>query len=201
MDHVEDLFRPVVFRPASLHLGAAAELLRPGIRDIALPRGPRRSLERAFDRILLMASGKGNYLKAAFRNEVLGAVAFAAPGTAYFAMWTTTAGTDMSAYVGNTAGEVASSGAYDRVAKTNNTTNFATITGSAAKVNTTAVTWATASANWNSAAAIPQFGVFDGNLKTAADNLLIWGDWTVAKVVSSGDTAQINASGFSWTET
>jgi hypothetical protein len=105
----------------------------------------------------------------------------------------------MDAYVGNTAGEV-SGGAYDRVAKTNNTTNFASITGDAAKVNSNAITWTAASANWNSSATIPQLGVFDGNLKTSADNLLVWGDFTVAKAVLNGDTAQINTSAFSYTE-
>jgi hypothetical protein len=176
----------------------AAELLRPRIDDIILPKAARAKLKRLWDHIL-MASGKSSYLSAAQRNEVFGAVAFAAPGTDYFALWTTTAGTDMDAYVGNTAGEV-SGGSYDRVAKTNNTTNFATISGDTAKVNTTAITWTTASANWNSSAVIPQLGVFDGNLKTAADNLLVWADFTVAKAILSGDTAQINASAFSYTD-
>lgn len=201
MDHAIDLVlpRPKLLEPTNWRVTAAAEILRPGLADIAIPRVPLARLRKAFD-LVLMAAGKSNYLKAAFRNEVLGAVAFAAPGSAFFALWTTAATTDMSAYVGNTAGEVASSGAYDRVTKTNNTTNFATITGAAAKVNTTAITWVTASANWNGAAVIPQLGVFDGNLKTAADNLLLWADFTVAKSILNGDTAQINASAFSWTE-
>lgn len=197
----DSFFRPVQFAPVNLRATPAAEIWRPSIADIALPRADLKIISKIFDRILLMASGKANYLKAAMRNEVLGAVAFAAPTNALFAMWTTAAATDMSAYVGNTAGEVASSGAYDRVSKTNNTTNFATITGAAAKVNSNAITWTTASANWNSSANIPQGACFDGNLKTAADNLLVWWDWTVAKPVLNGDTAQINTSGFSWTET
>lgn len=176
----------------------AAELLRPRLDDIEIPRFAREKLKRLWDHIL-MASGKSSYLSEKQRNEVFGAVAFAAPGTDYFALWTTAAATDMDAYVGNTAGEV-SGGAYDRVAKTNNTTNFASITGDAAKVNSNAITWTTASANWNSSATIPQLGVFDGNLKTAADNLLVWGDFTVAKAVLNGDTAQINTSAFSYTE-
>lgn len=205
MDFALEIDRPgariVGLTPTNWRCTPAAELLRPSLADIEIPRLELKRLRGAFDQILLMASGKANYLKAAFRNEVLGAVAFAAPATVYFALWTTAAGTDMSAYVGNTAGEVASAGAYDRVSKTNNTTNFATITGAAAKVNSTAVTWATATANWNASATIPQLGVFDGNLKTAADNLLVWADFTTAKAVLNGDTAQINASSFSWTET
>jgi hypothetical protein len=193
-------FRPVTFAPINWHLGDAAELLRDPLRDADIPREALKRLRKAFDDILVMASGKSNYLKAAMRNEVLGAVAFGAPANAYFALWTTAAATDMSAYHGGTAGEV-TGGSYDRVTKTNNTSNFATIAGAAAKVNTTAITWVTASANWNSSAVIPQLGVFDGNAKTSGDNLLVWGDFTTAKAVLNGDTAQINASAFSWTET
>jgi hypothetical protein len=193
-------FRPVTFSVANLHLGAAAELLRTPLKDAEIPRAALGRLKKHFDNLLLMASGKGNYFSAAMRNEVLGAVAFSAPANVYFALWTTTAGTNMAAYVGNTAGEVAGGSAYDRVTKTNNTSNFATISGAAAKVNTTAITWVTATGNWNSSAVIPQLAVFDGNAKTAGDNLLVWGDFTTAKAVLNGDTAQINASAFSYTD-
>lgn len=183
----------ILWRP-----GPAAELLRPGIADIEMPRVFRRRLGKLFDHIL-MASGKSSYLSAAVKNEVLGAVAFGAPANVYFALWTTAAATDMDAYVGNTAGEV-SGGAYDRVTKANNATNFATVAGDAAKVNSNAITFPTATANWNAGAAIPQAACFDGNLKTAADNLLIWGDLTTARIVLNGDTAQYATSAFSWTE-
>jgi hypothetical protein len=192
------LFRPVAMDIAQWKVGPAAELLRPGLADIEIPRLDLSRLRKAFD-VLLMASGKGNYLKEKFRNEVLGAVAYAAPGTAYFGLWTTAAATDHSASHGGTAGEV-SGGSYDRVAKTNNTTNFATITGAAAKVNSNAITWAAATANWNSSNTIPQLLVLDGNAKTSADNLLLWADFAVAKAILLGDTAQINTSAFSWTE-
>jgi hypothetical protein len=197
---MDAVFQPVTFAPVRLHPGAAAELLREPLKDADLPREMLKRLRKRFD-LLLMASGKSNYFSEKLRNEVLGAVAFAAPSNIYFGLWTTTAGTNMSAYVGNTAGEVASSGAYDRVTKTNNTTNFASITGMTAKVNSNAITWTTASANWNSSAVIPQLAVFDGNAKSAADNLLLWGDFTTAKAVLNGDTAQINTGAFSYTDT
>src|SRR5262245_29535561 len=111
----------------------AAELLRESVREIG------RDYAKIFDRILLMASGKSAYLSEKVKNEVLGATAFSAPATVYFGLWTTTAGTDMDAYHGGTAGEV-SGGSYDRVSKTNNTTNFAAITGDAAKVNSNDIT-------------------------------------------------------------
>lgn len=191
--------RPVQLEVARWHLGEAAELLRSPLLDLELPRELRERIRRDFDLILRMASGKSAYLSEKVKNEVLGAVTFAAPTTAYFALWTTAAATDLDGYHGATAGEV-SGGSYDRVAKTNNTTNFATIAGDAAKTNANAITWPTATANWNSGNAIPQLAVFDGNLKTSADNLLLWGDLTVAKSVLNGDTAQINTGSFSWTE-
>lgn len=199
MEACVETFRPVVFEPIRFRAAAAAELLREPLKDAEICRASLARLRKLFDHIL-MASGKSSYLSEKVKNEVLGATAFAAPSNVYFALWTTAAATDMDAYVGNTAGEVASSGAYDRVTKTNNTTNFASISGDAAKVNSNAITWTTASANWNSSNVIPQLGVFDGNAKTAADNLLLWGDFTTAKAVLNGDTAQINTSAFSWTE-
>lgn len=184
------------------HAAPAAEILLPSIRDLArygMPRALGKRFEEAWDNILLMASGKSAYLSEKVKNEVLGATAFGAPATVYFGLWTTAAATDMDAYHGGTAGEV-SGGSYDRVSKTNNTTNFASISGDAAKVNSNAITFPTASANWNSGNTIPQMGIFDGNAKTSADNLLIWGDHTTAKSVLNGDTAQYNTSAVSWTE-
>src|SRR5262245_58219892 len=113
-------FRPVVFGVERWHVAPAGELMRDWADE-----WPRR-YRSLFDRILLMASGKSAYLSEKVKNEVLGAVAFSAPGTVYFALWTTAAATDMDGYNGGTAGEV-SGGSYDRVNKTNNTTNFASI--------------------------------------------------------------------------
>lgn len=192
-------FEPVRFEVARWNVGEAAELLRGAHADMDLPKRLRDRLARDFDRILLMASGKSAYLSEKVKNEVLGATAFSAPGTIYFGLWTTTAGTDMDAYHGGTAGEV-SGGSYARVAKTNNTTNFASVVGDAAKVNSNDVTWTTASANWNSGNVIPQLLLLDGNAGTSADNGLLWGDFTVAKSVLNGDTAKIVTSDFSYTD-
>jgi hypothetical protein len=176
------------------HPAPGIELLREWVEE-ELPR----RYSKTFDRILLMASGKSAYLSEKVKNEVLGATAFSAPGTVYTALWTTAAATDMDGYHGGTAGEV-SGGSYDRVSKTNNTTNFASISGDAAKVNSNAHTFPTATADWNSGSVIPQMGIFDGNAKTSGDNLLIWGDLTTAKSVLNGDTAQFNTSSISWSE-
>jgi hypothetical protein len=194
--------RIVTLSVAQYHATPALEILLPSARDLyryGMPRAMGRKWSRIFDHILLMASGKSAYLSEKVKNEVLGGTAYSAPSTVYTALWTTSAGTDMDGYHGGTAGEV-SGGSYDRVSKTNNTTNFASVTGDNAKVNSNAHTFPTATANWNSGNAIPQMGIFDGNAKTSADNLLIWGDLTVAKAVLNGDTAQFNASAISWSE-
>ena len=191
--------QPITFAPVRLYPGAAAELLREPLADADLPREMLGRLRKFYDRIL-MASGKSNYFSEKLRNEILGAVAFAAPANIYFGIWTTAAGTNMSAYTGATAGEV-SGGSYDRVLKANTAGNFAAVVGMAPKLNATAITWVPATANWNAGAVLPQLGVLDGNAKTAADNMLLWGDFTVAKSVLNGDTAQINVGAFSYTDT
>ena len=186
--------QPVVFEAVEWHVAPAAELLREGVADFFGKKGP---LARAFDHILLMAGSKSDYLEAAVKNEVLGAVAFAAPANAFFGLWGTAASINDASH-GGTAGEV-SGGSYDRVTKANNTTNFATVT-TGNKVNSTAITFPTATANWNASANINQVGVLDGNAKTSADNLLLWGDLTVPKPVLNGDTASFAISAFSWSE-
>ena len=184
----------VTLEVREFHATPAAEVLREWVEH-ELPRRYRK----VFDHILLMASGKSAYLSEKVKNEVLGAVAFGAPVTCFTALWTTAAATDMDAFHGATLGEV-SGGSYDRVSKTNSVTNFASITGDAAKVNSNAHVFPTATANWNAGAVIPQMAILDGNLKTSADNFLIWGDLTTAKSVLNGDTAQFNTSAISWSE-
>lgn len=184
----------VILTPRLWLPGPAVELLR----DSAILHGdrPARTTRRLWDEWLRFAGGKSDYLEEKIKDEVLGAEAFSAPGTVYFGLWDGTALTD--AAHGGTAGEV-SGGSYARVAKTNNTTNFASVT-TAAKVNSTAITFPTATANWNAGGNIEQVGCLDGNAGTSADNLLLWSDLTTAKPVLNGDTAQFNTSAFSWQE-
>jgi len=168
----------------------AAELLRDSVR-YELPK----RYSRLFDRLLLMAGGKTDYLEAAVKNEVLGAAAFTAPTNVYFGLWGTAA-TLSDTSTSATAGEV-SGGSYARVNMTNNLTNFPSVT-TAAKVNNVAITFPTASANWNSGATINQVGVND--VTSGAGNMLLWSDLTTAKTVLNGDTAQFAISAFSWQE-
>lgn len=174
----------VILRPNIWHPGAGFEILRDEFS------GRERKL---IDHVLKMAGSFSDYLELKIKNEIFGATAFSAPTPVYFALWTS-ALDDTS--VGNTSGE-ASSGSYDRVSVTNNTTNFAAVTGNNAKVNSTDITFPTASANWSSGSNMTYMGVFDANNKSAADNLLVWADLTTAKPVNSGDTAKFAAGDFS----
>lgn len=182
--------RVVRLGPVDWHVAPAGELLRPHAYDISKKWG------RIFD-ILLMAGSKGDITEASTKNIILGGVAWSANANAIFGLWGT-AGSLTDASDGGTANEV-TGGSYDRVTMTNNTTNFPTVT-TAAKVNNVAITFPTASANWNGGANINQVGVFDTNLKTSGDKLQLWGDLTVPKPVLSGDIAQFAIGAFSYTE-
>ena len=156
---------------------------------VALPSSKhfrRRALE------ILWAGSKSNYWENAVKNLILGAAAFSAPSPVFFGLWTS-ALTDASH--GGTAGEV-TGGSYDRVSKTNNTTNFATVGDNVAKVNSNDIQFPAASANWGT---ITYTGCFDGNAKTSGDNLLLWADLTASRVVNNGDTAKFATGDFSYT--
>jgi len=185
-----------------LHGTPALEIYRQHLRDVAdyRMRSYRGKIfKESLDRILLMASGKSAYLSEKVKNEVLGAVAYTAAATTYTALLTSAAATDLDALDGSTISEV-SGGSYARVSLTNNATNYGTITGDNPKVNSTAHTFTTATANWNSGSNIAQMCIMDGAGSTTSDHLLIWGDLTTAKPVLNGDTAQFNVSAISWTE-
>lgn len=182
--------RPKVILPHQIiwHPGPAIEL----IRD---PLTPKQ--RRLLDRLILFASGKSDYAEAKVKNLFLGAVAFTSPTPIFFGLWGTAASIGDASH-GGTAGEV-SGGSYVRTSVTNNTTNFATVT-TGAKVNSTDIVFAAATANWNSSATINQVGILDGNAGTSGDNLVLWGDITVPKTVLTGDQAKILTNDLSYTE-
>jgi hypothetical protein len=186
---------PVLLGEVDWHVCPAAEIWLPYVRDPLT--GLRKGWQEIFE-ILLMAGSKADNLETKIKNLVLGAVTYTVVTPVYFGLWGTAASIG-DAFVGNTAGEI-TGGAYDRVSLTNNTTNFATVGDNVNKVNSVAITFPTATANWNSAANINQVGTLDGNLKTAADNGMFWGDLTTPKPVLNGDQAQFAASGWAWSE-
>lgn len=177
------------------HLGPGAELLLPGLEDRLseyVRSGKARQLRRAFE-ILLMAGSKANYLEDKVSAEVLGATAFSAPATVYFGLWTT-GGSLTDAFHGGTANET-TYGSYARVAKTNNTTNFAGTTSP--RTNSTAITFPTSTSGSQT---VNQVGVLDGNAGTSGDNGLLWADLTAARTIDSGETPEFAISAFSYTE-
>ena len=179
------------FEAVQWHVCPPAEILLPDVREV-LPKWVGKAFE-----ILLMAGSKANDLEDKIKNVVLGAVAYSAVTPVFFGLWGT-AGSINDAFHGGTAGEV-SGGSYDRVSMTNNTTNFPSVTGTD-KMNGVAITFATASANWNAAANINQVGVLTANAKTSGDLGMLWGDLTVPKPVLNGDQAQFAINAFVWSE-
>ncbi len=135
-----------------------------------------------------MAGSKSDYLEAKLLDHVLGGPDYARPATVYVALFTS-APTDAG------GGTEVSGGAYARVAVTNNAANFPAAIGPAStKKNGTAITFPTATANWGTVVA---FGLLDA---ATAGNLLYWGDLTVSKTVTTGDTPAFAANALTITE-
>lgn len=192
--YIDELIRPVSLGPVRWNATPAAELLRPGLSDIALPRVPRERLRKLFD-IVLMAGSIADDLEGKLKNLVLGAVAYTAVSPTFFGLWGTAASIGDASH-GGTAGEI-TGGAYDRVSVTNNTTNWPSVT-TTDKTNGVAITFPAATANWNASANINQVGMLTANAKTSADLMMLWGDLTVPKPVLNLDQAQFAISAFVW---
>lgn len=117
-----------------------------------------------------------DFLENELLDHVFGAAAYTAPVTLYIGLSTTTI-TDAGGNITEPVG-----GAYARVAVTNNATNFPASSGGA-KSNGTTITFPTATGAWG---ACIDFFIGDA---AAGGNILAYSTLTVAKVISSGDTA------------
>jgi hypothetical protein len=104
---------------------------------------------------------KADYLENKLLDLVLGATAFAAPGTVYLALFTA-----MPSDSGG--GTEVSGGSYARVAITNNATNWPAAAGGS-KSNGTDIVFPAATADWGT---LLGWGLFDA---ASAGNLLYWG--------------------------
>ena len=192
-----EAFRPVERKLLVVnrwHVAPAGELLLPGLREAWPERHPKpvvEKLRRAFERALLMAGSKGNWLEDGVAAEVLGGTAFTYPGTWHFGLWTS-ALTDASN--GATAGET-TYGSYARVAKTNNTTNFSGTTNP--RENSTAITFPQSTSG---SSTVTYVGMFDGNAGTSADDLGLWADLTVSRTIDSGETPEFAIGAFDYSE-
>jgi hypothetical protein len=99
--------------------------------------------------------------------------------------------------------ELAATGSYARVAviRTGAGWNAAINVSPALTVNTGAIAFPTASANWNAGSPVTHFGIFDVvTVGSAATTLVYWADLTVSKVISSGDTATFAAGAINVTQ-
>lgn len=108
-----------------------------------------------------MAGGKSNYLEDAVKNLVLGGTAFTAPAT-HVALYSASP-TDAS------AGTELTGGAYARVTKTNNATNWPASTAGSTKSNGTTIDFPQATADWSRAYS---WSIMDAS---TAGNMLYYG--------------------------
>lgn len=137
-----------------------------------------------------MASGKGTYLANHFLDLILGATAFSAPANVFMALYS-------GAPNAGGGGTEATGSGYARVSVTNNTTNWPNA-ASGVKANGTAITFATATGDWSTAANQVAAALWDA---LTSGNELYFGSLTTSKPVLSGDTASFAASAVSITET
>lgn len=133
-----------------------------------------------------MASGKSTFSANTWLDEVLGGSDYTPASTVYVALYTVTPGA-------NGGGTEVSGGSYARVAVTNNSTNWPAASGGV-KANGAAITFPTASASWGT---VTGFALMDA---ASGGNELYFGDLTLSKVVSSGDTASFAIGALSITE-
>lgn len=140
-----------------------------------------------------MAGSKSNYLQNKLLNYVLGGTSFSPPATHWVALFTS----DTGLLTSSVSNEV-SGGSYARVSVVANTTNWpaaSTVSGVGQIQNGVAFTFPTATANWGTVTA---FALIDSS--SGSGNILYWGDLTVNKVISSGDTATFAIADITITE-
>lgn len=123
-------------------------------------------------------AGFTDYLENEVLDHLFGAATYTSPTTLYVGLCTSVSES------GTITGEP-SSGAYARVAVTNNATNFpAAVSG--AKSNGTVIEFPEATAAWGT------MSVFFLASAATAGNVLAYGDLTVPKAVAIGDTPKFN---------
>lgn len=129
---------------------------------------------------------KSNYLEDAILDHVLGADVLTPPATVYVSLH--------SADPGDTGASELVGDGYERVAVTNNDTNWPAASGGV-KSNGTAISFAAADgADWAEAT---HFGIWDA---ATVGNPLYLGELTTPKTVSDGDTASFAAGTLDVTE-
>ena len=124
-----------------------------------------------------MPSGLSDYFEDQVLGKLFGNQTLTVPGTYYIGLWTATL-SDSS--TGSTAGEP-SGGSYARVAVTNNTSNWDTVSGGAT-ANTNLIAFPMATASWGT---VTYVGICDAS---SAGNLIAYGSLTSPLAVATYDT-------------
>lgn len=137
-----------------------------------------------------MASGKGTYLANQILDYVLTGATFTAPATTYAALYSVTPTAAAS------SGTEATGSGYARKSITSNTTNWPTASGGVIS-NGVAITFATATGDWSTAASQVAATLMDAS---SAGNELYFGLLTASKPVLNGDTASFAIGAFQITE-
>lgn len=139
------------------------------------------------DRISMMSGSLANFSSKALQDSIFGKTAFTAATTVYFGLWT--AALD-DTFTGGTASEAAYT-SYARLGLTNNTTIFATGSGSTTYQkqfpSDAAKNFATST---GSTATVTFLGILDGNAGTSGDHGYAWCSVT-STTINSGDTPQL----------
>lgn len=129
-----------------------------------------------------MASGKGNFLSAAFLKHWTGEATFTPPANLDVELYT-------SAPTGAGGGtEVSTVGtAYARQTYPLDTSNWTAVSSQSTN-NVNIISWSTATANWGTVVA--------ASLKAATtDDIHYWGTLTTNRVVNTGDSVRFAAGG------
>lgn len=124
-----------------------------------------------------MPSGLSDYFEDQILGYVFGSRAYTNAATYYVGLWTATLS---DASTGSTAGEP-TSGAYARVAVTNNSSNF-DLPSAGATQNTNLIAFPMATASWGT---ITYVGICDA---LTAGNLIAYASLTTSVAVSTYDT-------------
>jgi hypothetical protein len=127
-----------------------------------------------------MASGKNEALSQLLLNFIFNGGTFTATANLYLALFS------VAPSISSNGTEATGSGYSRLTVAVNNTTNFASISGSTTTVeNAVAQTMATATGNWSSSSNQTDAGFFT---TSGGSTLLYWGDLTTAKPILNGDT-------------
>lgn len=147
-----------------------------------------KAIKEGFDKIWVLAGSLAFQSSKAIQDLIFGATAFGLTNTTlYFALYTAAIDDTL---LGNTANEAAYT-SYARLALTNNTTIFATGTGTTTYTKTfpsdATKSWATST---GSTSTVTYLGILNGNAGTSADKGYAWCSVT-STTINSGDTPQL----------